>query len=144
MITVIGILVLMLAYATLSLGVICLYWHFRKNDIEQRWQRLVVKKGGHWLSVPAGRCSVSWNVRMVDNLSTLARATVLAAVVISAVAVLAYRPSLGTGSIALNTGPSVPVSKSLSYRQDDGRAVNRLATFWEPWTSPAEPSGNSK
>ncbi len=139
-----GVLVLMLAYATLSLGVICLYWHLRKNDIEQRWQRMAMRKGAHRLYVPAGRCSVSWNVRGVDKHSTFERATVLAAVVIAAVAVLAYRPGLGTGSIALNTGPSVRVSKSLSYRQDDGRAVNQLATFLEPWTRTAEPSGNSE
>ena len=77
---------------------------------------------------------------MVDNHSTFGHATVLAAVVVAAVAVLAYRP--GMGSIALNAGPSVSVSNSPSYRQGDGPAVNQLATFWERWTSTTEPSGN--
>lgn len=139
-----GYLVLMLAYATLSLGIICLYWRLRKNDIEQRWAQMAGRKGAHRLYVPVGRCSVSRNVRVVDKLSTFERATVLAAVAIVAVAVLAYRPGLDMGSIALNIGPSVPVSNSLSYRQDGGRAVNQLATFLEPWTSTAEPSKNSK
>ena len=141
MIAFIGILVLMLAYATLSLGVVCLFWHLRKNDIEQLWQRMAARKGVHRLSVPLGRCHVSRNVRVVDTLSTFGRATILAVVVIAAVAVLAYRPGLGTDSIALDNGPSVPASRSLSYRQDDGRAANQLATFLEPWTSTAEPSG---
>ncbi len=144
MITFTGILALMLGYVTVSLGIICLYWHLRKNNIEQRWQRLAVRKRRHRLSVPAGQYDVSRNVRVVDKLSTFACAMAMAAVVIAAVALLAYPPGLGTGSIALNAGPSVPVSKSLSYRQDDGRAVNQLATFLEPWTSTAEPSGNRK
>jgi hypothetical protein len=144
LITFTGILVLMLAYAALSLGVICLFWYLSRNDIEQRWQRRAVRKGVNRRPDPAGRYHTSRNERMVDSLSTFGRATVLAVVVAAAVAVLAYQPALGTGSIALSTGSSVPVPKSPSHRQDDGRPVNHLATFLERWTSTAEPSGNKK
>ena len=55
MITVAGILVLMLAYAALSLGVICLFWHLRKNHIERGWQRKAARKAIHRLPIPVAR-----------------------------------------------------------------------------------------
>jgi hypothetical protein len=55
MITVAGILVLMLAYAALSLSVICLFWHLRKNHIERGWQQKAARKAIHRLPIPVAR-----------------------------------------------------------------------------------------
>ncbi len=143
MITFTDILVLMLAYAALSLGTICLFWHLKKNVFEQRWQR---QAGLHWVHrlplqvVPSG---ASRNVRAAGNHSTFGRAMVLAAVLAAAVAFLAHRPALGTGSIAVSPGPPLSNPKS-SYPQNDDRAANQLAIFLERWTSTGEPASNKK
>ncbi len=140
MITFTDILVLMLAYAALSLGVICLFWHLRKNDIEQRWQRQAGRNWVNRLPLPGVRSGASRNVRMAGNHSTFGRAMVLAAVLAAAVAFLAHRPALGIGSIAVSPGPSLPSPKSSPYLQSDGRAVHQLAVFLERWTRTGEPT----
>jgi hypothetical protein len=117
MITFTGILVLMLAYAALSLGTICLFWHLSRREKEQRWQRKAIR--------PLDRYRLS--PRMADSLFTFERATVFVAIVTAAVTALAYQSDLGRRSITPGTGLYASVAWPASYTQDDGRAVNQLA-----------------
>ena len=54
MVAFIGILVLMVAYAAFSLGVICLSWHLRNNNTEQGSQQTSAQEGRRWPLLPVG------------------------------------------------------------------------------------------
>ena len=54
-----------------------------------------------------------------------------------AVAVLAYQPDLGAGSIALSIGMATPMPAQSVDRSADRMAVNQLAMFLQRWTNTA-------
>ena len=52
-----------------------------------------------------------------------------------AAAVLAYRPDLGAGNIALSIGTATPISEASFNRHGDQMAVDQMAVFLQRWTN---------